>query len=275
MLKVAEIVLLQKQEKGKKVRPGCSGIFFYGFFTWHFLHYAFLQDFAEKLNGQEWYKGHGRDVEIVDGQQRITTLLLIYAALQHQIFERRDVGVPGGELDAQNAYENITNRLRYDNIHGARRLGYSVILERAFDADGNRRFKFSERCDFEPDPKQRGVFREYLVADNLKGYRGIKEVANAIVINRWLVERAEAAAHRLKKESSEGQREALAWLLSFKNTLDERVLFTTTLTPYEDLALRTFVSYNVQSTKVALASLEVIKVALVSDTPDLQVLSWV
>lgn len=45
------------------------------------------QDKLQALRDGSWYRGGHRTVEIIDGQQRITTLLLIAAVIQYKLHE--------------------------------------------------------------------------------------------------------------------------------------------------------------------------------------------
>lgn len=78
-----------------------------------------------------------REAEIVDGQQRITTMMLTYAALQYQLHQKQ-AAAPG---DARAAIEAIASRLRFDD--GSSR-GYGLVLHRVVDDDAGE-----EACNSE------------------------------------------------------------------------------------------------------------------------------
>ena len=86
--------------------------------------------------------------------------------------------------------------------------------------------------------------------------RGSRELAHAIII-RQLLENG--------MESCNTNADKIRWLLALLETLNKKVLLTMTLTPFRSLALNTFVNYNSEESRVALSTVDVIKVALVSD----------
>lgn len=102
--------------------------------------------------------------------------------------------------------------------------------------------------------------------------------ANAIHIYKWLtnhLKRAGAGAARRGKAGAAAADDAAAssacaakqakWLLDYLEAFRTRVLWTTTLTTSWRLAMHTFLNVNLDSHRVPLKVMDVIKVTLVSD----------
>lgn len=96
--------------------------------------------------------------------------------------------------------------------------------------------------------------------------------SNALVIYRWLRDQlhrvAAAAAAKGKAGAADDDASAVtqaAWLRRFLDTFRWRVQWTTSLTTSRSLALHTFLNVNLDSHRVPLKEIDVIKVALVSD----------
>lgn len=198
-----------------------------------------MQDFIEDINGQHWYLDSQREAEIIDGQQRITTVVLTYAALQYQLHLLEEADPEQAAIGQ--AIADIQHRLCFEDGDS----GFSLILRRSFDEDSDR-WSLANNVTFDPG-KDDNITR-VLRANSARAHGGVREPCNATHINRWLAEQA-------LQQGGERTAGQLDWLLGFLHTLDTRVLWTTTLTPRQALALQTFVSYNMESTKVPLAPL--------------------
>lgn len=213
------------------------------------------------LQGERWYEDHERVVEVIDGQQRITTLVLIAAVVQHMLLDlsAKMTDSHPAKQHALQAVSKIEQRFTFD-VNGKRHIllqGGAGGLDGGmfnFDADGNR------------------ALAEVLAQKTQEG-QGPHQ-ANSIHTFVWLSEKLRhlagpPGASKKAKEAAATLPDVAAkqaeWLLTFLDVLATRVVWTTTLTTSRRLALDTFLNVNLDSHSVPLSEADVIKVALVSD----------
>lgn len=195
----------------------------------------------DRLNSPEWYKDSQRQVEIVDGQQRITTFILLYAVIQYWLFRiRKDLSSEDWK-DAEARAKNLAARFT------VRSVGKPLLLGR--DKQNVQVNSLLEDDMFQDDCR----FGKYLDKDEK-----IFEVEheNALDMSRWISE-------KIKEEKD--HKDKLKWLIRLLDVLDNRVYWTTTLTTDAALALTTFVTHNSSASMVPLNQIDVIKVAIVSN----------
>jgi hypothetical protein len=212
------------------------------------------------LQGNIW-EGHKLDVEIVDGQQRLTTLLLLHAVLQY-LFCRG------------------TMKLRAEGV-GCFMVDKTIEIgevEKAIETRFTFRFLDDTKLLVTSEKKEHGLaeftFRnlqrlDYLMKlDKADGYSREKSIA--VFICNWLTQKNPhlqclLKSHKPSSTSTTQLKLALHSLYKFYKGMNYRVLWTTSLTQHRQLALHTFLALNCETMRVALATPDVIKVALVSD----------
>ena len=197
-------------------------------------------------------------MELIDGQQRITTFLIIYAVLQlklHKLYLpalEPPVGLePTLSLKIRSAAETISQRFSYKDPVSSQKwvlLGRASLRGSFMDTKLGRLFTFQE-----PDRVLHDLLRHAKNARNQT-----REHSNAICINRWFDEML--ASQELTNDNDRAR-----WLLEFLETMDERVHWTTTLTTNRQLALDTFLNYNRETMRVPLTSADIIKVIFVGN----------
>ena len=179
-----------------------------------------MQAFIEGMNVPDWTVGKARVVEIIDGQQRITTLLLTYAVLRHRLQQESQalgMAADGSQEDLHQATENamlrIAKRLHFDDEGEA---GTPLVLQRVSDGYALGRWKLSQLnvCDFYLDLQASNEPEQPL------------EVRSMAYINSWLCTQAAGADNTLQ------------WLLDFKDILDNNIWWTTRLVPHRGRGLQ-------------------------------------
>lgn len=213
-----------------------------------------------------------RDVEIIDGQQRLVTMLILYAVLQYQL--HRNVHAFNPSSPAEEAVvEEAKKRIQqlHDRFTGAHGSEFRLLVTTEA-SDGNRslitNYSFPSRDVGESTLANDSLF-DVLKTNYGTVHGRTREIANAIWINRWLFGYLDAAAGTCANDSVDGDGVRVAagrnlkTLMNILDTIDNYVVWTTTLTTSGRLALRTFVDYNNSLSKVALSSPDVIKVAII------------
>lgn len=198
-----------------------------------------------------WYQGQQRSVEIIDGQQRVHTLTLVYAVLQQQLCIVARAAPEPLRQQALDAAGRIQQRFA---DHGSK----SGCLLTSDDM---------RRLDFEPDD---AVLQAKMVSspDGATAWH----VRNLIHTNDWFkcqpeLKRTIAAVGPATAKTAAAAAAAAAtkWLLGFLRVLDTRVVWTCSLTLNQSLALGTFVGCNLPTNRVELDVADVTRVALASD----------
>lgn len=237
-----------------------------------------------EISSRDWYRGKPeggdrRDVEVVDGQQRLITVTLIYAVLQYQLHCNLEAyaGDDGDKMvkDTKDRINKLHNRFIYKIPNYD--LGAPVVVNENYNDDKLTVYvSFPEAGDT--------VASAALKEDPLYGVLQVNNipqgsdrvVANAIWINRWLFHHLSPDAGTCETKASSSNQDSvrkaakgnLIFLMNILDTMDKNVVWTTTLTTNSTLALRTFVDYNSTASKVPLGAADVIKVALISDITD-------
>ena len=282
ILKVAEVVLLQqpvaknKQVSSRRVIAARASRLCASQLP--------AQAFINSMRA-DWTAGHEREVQIVDGQQRITTVLLIYAALHYQLYEQHQQCLLSAKLEeggARRALEQqakqasdkmakIAGRLRFEV---GRAEGFRLVLERGFADSWSLKTKVTIPAVLNIDgkPTSAGCCL-WDIMDQPAKQHDHREDKSFVCINVWLGDKVLRAARSPGRQPES----AVGRLIALLETLDKHVVWTTTLTPHRSLALQTFVNYNLDSGRMSLAPLDVIKVAIIShavSTAGSIVLQW-
>ncbi|KAL4854325.1 hypothetical protein ACK3TF_004857 [Chlorella vulgaris] len=203
-------------------------------------------DVVDGLKASSWFQRGKRDVEIVDGQQRITTFFIIYSVLQHCISATALELLPDDvELvtQLQEIATDLEKRFSWQDGNDHR-----ILLTQKRDTGVGLEMAMFSFC---PDDEQ---LADLLRADKVDNSR--REQAVAVHVHRWL--QAVLMPDKVVKQRAH-------WLMNFLDALDNKVFWTTTLTPYRNLALETFINYNCESMRVMLSTADIIKVALISE----------
>ncbi|KAI3434436.1 hypothetical protein D9Q98_002513 [Chlorella vulgaris] len=214
-------------------------------------------------NNPKWYEtgnsagtttsAQPRIVSVIDGQQRITTLVIIAAVAQFKLLQvvQQLSLAPINEVYTRHkaeAQQVVTDMMARFTRHDGQ-----CILRRSTDGDmglADGIFNFITESGTDVDTSDLAAVLEEAMDDAASRYH-----LNAIHTSNWFDQRL----HLLQPP---GQ---AAWLLSFVRALLTRVFWTTTLTCSSQLALDTFLNVNLGSHRVALSEPNVIKVALIAD----------
>lgn len=200
-------------------------------------------EFQSRLNS-EWYKDCQRGVEVVDGQQRITTFILIYAVIQYWLFRIQKDLSSEERGPAEAKAESLAGRFTMNSP------GFNKPLVLCRDQENAQAYPLLENQMFQNDCR----LGKYLDKDEETVFQ--PEHQNALQISRWISE-------KLKEEKNHSEK--LKWLTKLLVALDTRVYWTTTMTTDAALALTTFVTHNSSASMVPLNQIDVIKVAIVSN----------
>lgn len=190
--------------KEQKQKPNCSYPVLLGNLV--LLHQK-SSDFraAAESSTPLWWSNTVHFCDVIDGQQRLTTLCILYAALQHELLQHK------GDLEKEKAKQLrkrfVTNRL---------------LLQTANP-------KFGRWFGMDIEGLSKGL--DGLLDDKRRSADGGTERTNARLILKWL-------------KSADFGDEHLMGLQGFLDYLDQHVFLTMTLTAEMDLAFRTFTSLN-------------------------------
>lgn len=160
---------------------------------------------AAECSTPRWWSDTVHFCDVIDGQQRLTTLCILYAALQHELLQH------DGILEQERA-----NQLR------KRFVANSRLLQTANP-------KFSKWFGMIIKGPSKGLHD--LLEEKNRIADGSTERTNARLILKWL-------------KSAEFGDKHLMGLQGFLDYLDQHVFLTMTLTAKMDLAFRTFTSLN-------------------------------
>lgn len=155
--------------------------------------------------------------DVIDGQQRLTTLYILYAALQHLLLESGD----------------DKNKELAQKLHG-RFNSQRLVLKTSAE-------KFDSWFRMDTKGKHSGLHP--LLKDKTVNSNSGQEKANAKIILTWL-----QSMFRLQQSALPGSQagpiNAAHELVSFLEYIDRHVVLTLTVTAEMDIAFRTFASLN-------------------------------
>lgn len=214
------------------------------------------------LASPNWYEREfnagARQVTVVDGQQRITTVVIIAAVAQLELLglvmkltELSMLSGPDSELRdrALQAVRYLEESFTYSD--GVRRC---LLVSCHTDDQAGLAGGIFDFCS-----DGNGQLAKVLEKDPSRATSRYE--MNAIYSAKWFKLHLDACT---RQSSSENVQLKIKWLLGFLQVLLHRVLWTTTLTFSPRLALDTFLNVNLGSHRVTLSEWDVVKVTLVA-----------
>jgi hypothetical protein len=190
------------------------------------------------------------DVEIVDGQQRIVTAIIIYAYIHYWLCAKYP-----------DSYEDITKEIEDRMVRTTRMSSQHVhkqlVILRHIDAAFNEAIQPLDSNVFTFDKSNFVEFEKVLKTSNTLPIGQVGMVANSNLnfIHKWF--KAKVAAH---KDT------AINYMLQFLRVLDNAVYINVVFTTSRPMALQSFVGLNSTMSKLNLSACDVAKVILCAGT---------